>query len=79
MRKRPLRLGTKILLLGFLILHPLGTTTAQPLTMVPDVSITAQSSSLVEAGGLVTYTITLSNSRLEELLDVAVTDKLPEG
>jgi uncharacterized repeat protein (TIGR01451 family) len=47
--------------------------------MVPDVSITAQSSSLVEAGGLVTYTITLSNSRLAELLDVAVTDKLPEG
>jgi uncharacterized repeat protein (TIGR01451 family) len=78
-RKRPLWLGTKVLLLGFLILHPLGTTTAQPLTMVPDVSITAQSSSLVEAGGLVTYTITLSNSRLEELLDVAVTDKLPEG
>jgi len=78
-RKRPLWLGTKALLLGFLILHPLGTTTAQPLTMLSDVSITAQSSSPVEVGGLVTYTITLSNSGLEELLDVAVTDKLPEG
>lgn len=79
MRKRPLWLGIKALLLGFMILHPLGTTTAQPLTMAPDVSITAQSSSLVEVGGLVAYTFTLSNSRLEELLDVAVTDKLPEG
>jgi uncharacterized repeat protein (TIGR01451 family) len=78
-RKRPLRLGTKALLLGFLILYPLGTTTAQPLTVSPGVSITAQSSNLVEAGGLVTYIITLSNSGLEELLDVAVTDKLPEG
>jgi uncharacterized repeat protein (TIGR01451 family) len=76
--KRPLWLGTKALLLGFLILHPLGTTTAQPLSTSPDVSITAQSS-LIEVGGLVNYTITLSNPRLEELLDVAVTDKLPEG
>lgn len=79
MRKRPLWSGTKALLLGFLILHPLNAAAAQPLTMAPDVSITAQSSSLVEVGGSVTYTITLSNSRLEELLDVAVTDKLPEG
>jgi uncharacterized repeat protein (TIGR01451 family) len=47
--------------------------------MAPDVSIMVQSSGMVEVGGLVTYTITLSNSRLEELLDVAVTDKLPEG
>jgi uncharacterized repeat protein (TIGR01451 family) len=78
-RRRRLRLGTKALLLSFLILHPLGTTTAQPLTIGPGVSITAKSSNLVEAGGLVTYTITLANSRLEDLLDVAVTDKLPEG
>ena len=78
-RKRPLWLGAKALLLGFMLFHPLGTTTAQPLSTSPDVSITAQGSSPVEAGGLVTYTITLSNSRLEELLDVAVTDKLPEG
>ncbi|MDH4136906.1 MAG: hypothetical protein OEW09_09380, partial [Anaerolineae bacterium] len=71
MRKRPFRFGTQALLLGFMILHPLSTATAQPLTMAPDVSIMAQSSSLVEVGGLVTYTITLSNSRLEELLEVA--------
>jgi uncharacterized repeat protein (TIGR01451 family) len=34
---------------------------------------------LVEAGEQITYVITLSNSSLEELLDVAVTDRLPEG
>jgi uncharacterized repeat protein (TIGR01451 family) len=69
----------RALLLGFLILQPLSTATAQPLTTTPDVSITAQSSSPVEVGGLVTYTIALSNSGQEELLDIAVTDKLPEG
>jgi uncharacterized repeat protein (TIGR01451 family) len=62
-----------------MILQLLGTTAVQPPKMDPDVGITAQGSSLVEAGGLVTYAITLSNSRLEELLDVAVTSKLPEG
>jgi uncharacterized repeat protein (TIGR01451 family) len=62
-----------------MILHPLSIATAQPLAIASDVSITAQGSDLVEVGGLVTYTITLSNSRLEELLDAAVTDKLPEG
>jgi uncharacterized repeat protein (TIGR01451 family) len=77
-RKRLLWSGAKALLPGFMIIL-LGTTTAQPLTMASDVSITAQGSSLVEAGGLVTYTITLSNSRLEDLLDVAVADTLPEG
>jgi len=44
-----------------------------------EVGLTAWSSGLAETGGQVTYTITLSNSRLEELLDVAVTDRLPEG
>ncbi len=79
MRKRLLWLGTAALLPGVLILQLLDAMTAQPLTMSPGVSITAQGSSLVEVGGLVTYTIRLSNSRLEDLLDVAVADKLPEG
>ena len=78
MRKRLLWSGAKALLAGFLIIL-LGATTAQPLTMASDVSITAQGSSLVEVGGLVTYTITLSNSRRQDLSDVAVADKLPEG
>lgn len=66
-------------MLGFLLLHPLGEATAQPLTATSEVSIAAQGTGLVEIGELVTYTITLSNSRLEELSGVAVTEKLPEG
>ena len=79
MRRRTLRLGTKALLLGFIILHPLSTAIAQLPSASDEVSLTAWSSGLAETGGQVTYTITLSNSRLEELLDVAVTDRLPEG
>jgi len=78
-RKRLFRLGTKALLLGFMILYPLSIATAQLPSASGEVSLTAWSSSLVETGEQVTYTITLSNSRLEELLDVAVTDWLPEG
>ena len=79
-RKRLFRSGARALLLGLIIiLHPLSIAAAQPLSTSSDVSITAQSNSLVEVGELVDYTITLSNSRPEELLDVAVTDKLPEG
>jgi uncharacterized repeat protein (TIGR01451 family) len=66
-------------LLGFIILHPLSTAIAQLPSASDEVSLTAWSSGLAETGGQVTYTITLSNSRLEELLDVAVTDRLPEG
>jgi len=78
-RRRTLRLGTKALLLGFIILHLLSTAIAQSPSASDEVSLTAWSSGLAETGGQVTYTITLSNSRLEELLDVALTDRLPEG
>jgi len=66
-------------LLGFMVLHLLSTATAQLPSDSDEVSLTAWSSGLAEIGGQVTYTITLSNSHLQELLDVAVTDWLPEG
>jgi uncharacterized repeat protein (TIGR01451 family) len=66
-------------LLSVIILHSLSAAIAQLSSASDEVSLTAWSSSLAEVGEQVTYAITLSNSRLEKLLDVAVTDRLPEG
>ena len=78
-RKRLFRSGARALLLSLIILHPLSAAIAQLPSASDEVSLTAWSSGLAEVGGQVVYAITLSNSRLEELLDVAVTDRLPEG
>jgi len=66
-------------LLSLIILYPLSAATAQSPVALAEVSLTARSNGLTEIGGQVIYTITLSNSRPEELLDVTVTDWLPEG
>ncbi|TEU17475.1 MAG: DUF11 domain-containing protein [Anaerolineales bacterium] len=78
-RERLLRAGARALLLSLIILHSLSAAIAQLSSVSDEVGLTAWSSSLVEAGEQITYAITLSNSSLEELLDVAVTDRLPEG
>jgi len=78
-RKRLFRSGARALLLSLIILHPLSAAIAQLPSASDEVSLTGWSSGLAEIGGQVVYAITLSNSRLEELLDVAVTDRLPEG
>jgi len=78
-RKRLFRSGARALLLSLIILHPLSAAIAQLPLALDEVSLTAWSSGLAEIGGQVVYAITLSNSRLEDLLDVAVTDRLPEG
>ncbi|MFB0536657.1 MAG: SMP-30/gluconolactonase/LRE family protein [Anaerolineae bacterium] len=79
MKKRLFRSRARALLLSLIILHPLSAAIAQLPSASDEVSLTAWSSGLAETGGQVTYTITLYNSRLEELADVAVTDRLPEG
>lgn len=79
MRQRLLWAGTKALLLSLIILHPLSAATAQSPSSMDEVSLTAWSSNLAEVGEQVTYTITLANSRPEDLPDVTVIDRLPEG